>query len=65
MLTKHDDHQCREGMEKLPKCLQLLKHIAKHHNDDESDTKVFQFKNRLWKKKFTWKISNGKNYKRS
>ena len=42
MLTKHDVHQCKECMQKLPNFMQLLKHIAKHHTDDESESKVIQ-----------------------
>ena len=42
MLTKHDVHQCKECIEKLPNFMQLLEHIAKHHSDDESETKVIQ-----------------------
>ena len=37
MLTKHDDHQCKECIEKLSNFMQLLKHIAKHHTDNESE----------------------------
>ena len=34
-LTKHDHHQCKECKQKLPNFMQLLKHIAEHHNDEE------------------------------
>ena len=51
MLTKHDVHQCKECMEKLPNFMQLLKHIAKHHSDDESETKVIQLEEEAVEKK--------------
>ena len=34
-LTKHDHHQCKECQQKLPNFMQLLKHIAVHHKDEE------------------------------
>ena len=42
MLTKHKLHQCKECIEKLPNFMQLLKHIAKHHGDDQSKTAEIQ-----------------------
>ena len=38
MLTKHKLHQCKECNEKLTNVMQLLKHTAKHHGDDQSKT---------------------------
>ena len=34
-LTKHDHHQCKECQQKLPNFMQLLKHIAENHKDEE------------------------------
>ena len=42
MLTKHEIHQCKECQEKLPTLMQLLKHMAKHHTDNENKTKDIQ-----------------------
>ena len=43
--------QCTECMEKLPNFMQLLKHIAKHHTDDECETKVIQLEEKALEKK--------------
>ena len=42
MITKHELHQCKECQEKLPTSMHLLKHIAKHHTDNENKTKDIQ-----------------------
>ena len=34
-LTKHDHHQFKECQQKLPNFMQLSKHIAEHHKDEE------------------------------
>ena len=34
ILTKHDQHQCKECPEKTSNFIHLLKHIAEHHNKD-------------------------------
>ena len=34
-VTKHDHHQCKECQQKLPNFMQLLKHIAENHKDEE------------------------------
>ena len=51
MLTKHEMHQCKECQEKLPKFMQLLKHIAKHQTDNESKTKNIQLEEEPSEKK--------------
>ena len=38
ILTKHDHHYCKEYKKKLPNFMQLLKHMAKHHNDEQNQT---------------------------
>ena len=35
-------HQCKECKEKLPNFMQLLKHIAQHHGDNQSKNEVIQ-----------------------
>ena len=35
ILTKHDQHQCKECPEKLSNFMKLLKHVAEHHNKDQ------------------------------
>ena len=35
ILTKHDEHVCKECPEKLSSFMELLKHVAKHHHDNE------------------------------
>ena len=37
IITKHDVHQCKECDEKLPTFMNLLKHIAKNHYEDQSE----------------------------
>ena len=37
MLTKHEQHQCKECEEKLPNFMQLLKHVAKHHTKNQGE----------------------------
>ena len=37
MLTKHDQHQCKECEEKLPNFMQLMKHFAKHHTKNQGE----------------------------
>ena len=32
---KHDEHVCKMSPEKLSSFMELLKHVAKHHHDDE------------------------------
>ena len=39
MVTKHDEHQCKECKEKLPTFMELLKHIAKQHSPDQGEEK--------------------------
>ena len=36
MLTKHEEHQCKECQEKLPTFMDLLKHVTKLHYTDPS-----------------------------
>ena len=54
MLTKHKLHQCKECNEKITNVMQLLKHTAKHHGDDQSkteDIKLEEQANRVLKEK--------------
>ena len=39
MVTKHEEHQCKECKEKLPTFMELLKHIAKQHSPDQCEEK--------------------------
>ena len=34
MVTNHDNHTCKEWFENLPTFIVLLKHVAKHHDND-------------------------------
>ena len=42
ILTKYEHHQCKECEEKLPNFMQLLKHIAEHHTENQSETQALQ-----------------------
>ena len=44
MLTKHEQHQCKECEEKLPNFMQLLKHVAKHHTKNQGENEEIQSK---------------------
>ena len=37
MLTKHDYHECKECQKKLPNFMQLLKHKAEHHTEEQKE----------------------------
>ena len=37
MLTNHEDHQWKECQDILPTFMELLKHVAKNHCNDEGD----------------------------
>ena len=37
-LTKYDHHHCKEWQEKLPNFMQLLKHMADHHLEEQNQT---------------------------
>ena len=40
IVTKHEEHQCKECKEKLPSFMDLLKHVSKHHFKDEDEKKL-------------------------
>ena len=35
MVTKHESHKCKECKEELSTFMELLKHVAQHHNKDK------------------------------
>ena len=37
MLTKHDDHVCKECQQKFSSFMELLKHVAKQHHKEQSE----------------------------
>ena len=39
MLTKHNDHECKECQKKFPSLIKLLKHVASNHHKDEEKVK--------------------------
>ena len=39
MLTKHNDHVCKECQEKFQSLIEILKHVASHHHKDEEKVK--------------------------
>ena len=36
MVTRHENHKCKECKEELTTFMELLKHIAKHHSKKEN-----------------------------
>ena len=36
MITQHEDHVCKEGKQKLPTFMDLLKHISNNHAKNPS-----------------------------
>ena len=47
MLTNHEDHQCKECQQKLPKFMELLKHAAKNHFKDKEGDKDDSKENKI------------------
>ena len=39
MLTKHEDHVCKDCKEKFQSSMELLKHVAKHHVSKRDELK--------------------------
>ena len=39
ILTKHQDHICKECKEKFQTFMELLKHVAKHHSSEPAEEK--------------------------
>ena len=39
MLTKHTDHSCKECEKKFQSLMELLKHVAKHHVNENGEVK--------------------------
>ena len=39
MLTKHEDHVCKDCKEKFQSSMELLKHVAKHHVSKRDEVK--------------------------
>ena len=37
MITKHTEHQCKACQEKLPTFIELLKHVSKHHFEEQDE----------------------------
>lgn len=50
MLSKHEIHHCKDCHEELPNSMQLLKHVAKHHTDIQSNTNDIQLEEEALKK---------------
>ena len=42
MLTKHEDHNCKECKEKFQSLMELLKHVAKHHANEKDEVNNFK-----------------------
>ena len=38
MVANHAQHKCKECQEELPSFMELLKHVAKQHFKEQSDT---------------------------
>ena len=37
MITKHTKHQCKNFQEKVSTFIELLKHVPKHHFEEQDD----------------------------
>ena len=45
MITKHTKHQCKDGQEKVPTFIELLKHVSKHHFKEQDEVQEEEEKN--------------------
>ena len=59
MLTKHEDHTCKECKEKFQSLMELLKHVSKHHFNEKDEVKEINDQGQeLVQKKDNQKIIN-------
>ena len=42
MLTKHEDHNCKECQEKFQSLMELLNHVAKHHVNEKDEVNLIK-----------------------